>query len=102
MRSDNAQGPKSQGNTGACNPGDTLSNSDGTQVTLQWRADTLHALCADPTISDWLKGAIVDLARRDPLDALHDIERLLTLMQDRHAACLRVGYAAEPQDSESR
>ena len=78
-------------------PGDIIANSDGTQVPLWWSPDTLEALFEDPAISDWLKQAVRALARRDPLDALHDIDLLQDLMQDRHEACLCAKPAPGPQ-----
>ena len=108
---------KSHGDTRTFKPGDIISNSRGTQVTIQWSRHTLEALFANPAISDWIKGALPlpdrrmgathaaergDLARRDPLDALHDVDLLQALMQDRLEACLRAASAGEPQDGCSR
>ncbi len=93
---------KRHGDSTAFKPGDILSTTTGLQVTIQWHMDTLHALFADPAVSDWLKRALRDLAQRDPLNALHDIELLQALMQDRLEACLRAASAGEPQDGCSR
>lgn len=45
-------------------------------------------LLNDPTASSWLKFAIADLERRDPLDALRDAEILVELQQARFAQIL--------------
>jgi len=97
----------------AFRPGDTLSTTAGLQVTVQSHMDTLAALFADPAVSGWFKQAIPlpdrrmgathaaergDLARRDPLDALHDVELLQALVQDRLEACLYAKAAPEPQE----
>lgn len=65
-----------------------------TSVALCWGPDTLARLNSDPTVSFWLKRAVTDLARRDPLDALHDCEVLTALMQDRFEETCRAAEAA--------
>ena len=62
-------------------------------VTLRWCDDTLARMGTDPTLSDWLRQALRDLARRDPLDALYDCERLTALMRDRADQTLRKARA---------
>ena len=58
-------------------------------VTLWWCDDTLTRMGTDPTLSDWLRQALRDLGRHDPLDALYDCERLTALMRDRADQTLR-------------
>jgi hypothetical protein len=41
------------------------------------------AIMADPAASYWLKTAIDQLARRDPLDAERDVDELYALMMKR-------------------
>ena len=93
---------KSHGDRSAFKPGDIISNSDGTQVPLRWSPGTLTALFEDFAVSYWLKQAVRDLTRRDPLDALRDVELLQALMLDRLEACLRAEAAPQPQDGCSR
>ena len=56
---------------------------------LRWCDDTLARMGTDSTLSDWLRQALRDLARRDPLDALYDCEMLTALMRDRADQTLR-------------
>ena len=52
-----------------------------------------RALLGDPSVRDWVKRAITELERRDPVDAAHDIDMLVT------ALLLRVeGLSAEPME----
>jgi hypothetical protein len=46
------------------------------------------AIIADPAASFWLKGAIAQLDRRDPCDALCDVGCLLGLAQQRLNGCI--------------
>ena len=39
----------------------------------------LHQLVGNPCTSDWLKGALIKLNARDPVDALHDAQLLTAL-----------------------
>ena len=45
---------------------------------------------SDPAASYWLKAAITDSGRRDPVDALADAEALVIILQLRLDALLRV------------
>lgn len=48
-------------------------------------------LILDPSTSFWMKNAINTLERRDPLDAVSDVEVLLSLMQMRADEVLHLG-----------
>ena len=74
--------------TTAFKPGDLLPSTAGPQVAVRWSADSVLTLLEDPSVTDWFKRAVCDLARRDPLDALHDAELLCALMRDRWEAVL--------------
>lgn len=51
-------------------------------------APDLATVLADPATSDWLHYAVLQLAARDPIDALHDVEVLLALASARAEASL--------------
>ncbi|WP_419739474.1 hypothetical protein [Ruegeria sp.] len=53
---------------------------------MDWSPAAILALQSEPSLSYWLKRAIGDLAKRDPLDALHDAELLRALMKARWQA----------------
>ena len=80
---------KAPDRTAAFKPGDIIAPGTGTRVLVRWSADTIQTIRDDPAVSDWLKQAIVDLARRDPLDALNDVELLTALVTDRWEALIR-------------
>ena len=42
-------------------------------------ASQKRLLETDPTVSNWLKEAVLDLERRDPMDAANDAELLSSL-----------------------
>ena len=48
-------------------------------------ATMIDEVLSDPSSSEWVKTALLDLLRRDPIDALNDLDTLLTLMQKRLA-----------------
>ena len=48
-----------------------------------------EALLADPTTPYWLRKVIVETRTMDPVDVLAEVEVLLAICQQRHAAVLR-------------
>ena len=50
---------------------------------IRWTPDAVRALMSDPTLSGWMKDAIVAMAKRDPEEALRDAETLHALMTQR-------------------
>lgn len=65
-----------------------------TNLALHWTRETVERLSNDPALSYWARQALIDLARRDPLDALQDCERLTALMRDRFETALRQASTA--------
>ena len=65
---------------------------------ITWSQDVLIEMNNDPSISYWLKRAIADLAKRDPLDALYDAELLCSLMKTRWDSWCRT--KVEPKGTE--
>ncbi len=45
---------------------------------------SLNEILADPGLSNWLKDAIKTAYERDPVDALHDVRRLLKMLGERY------------------
>ena len=45
---------------------------------------SLNEILADPGLSNWLKDAIKTAYERDPVDALHDVQRLLKMLGERY------------------
>ena len=45
---------------------------------------TLKEILADPGISSWLKDAIKAAYERDPIEAMRDAHRLLTMLGERY------------------
>ena len=51
---------------------------------LNKQSMTLKEILADPSISSWLKDAIITAYEQDPLDALRDARRLLKMLGERY------------------
>ena len=66
--------------------------------TISWSQDVLVAMNSDPSISYWLKRAIADLSKRDPLDALYDAELLCALMKNRWETWTGMNLEAKGED----
>jgi hypothetical protein len=49
----------------------------------------IDALMADPSVSDWLKGALTALLARDAVDAAKDADLLARIMGERVDALLK-------------
>jgi hypothetical protein len=45
---------------------------------------SLNEILADPGLSNWLKDAVKTAYERDPVDALHDVQRLLKMLGERY------------------
>ena len=48
--------------------------------------DLRKAVMTDPSASNWLKRAVVDLWDRDVIDALNDLEALRAVLEAKHQA----------------
>ena len=48
--------------------------------------DLRKAVMTDPSASNWLKRAVVDLWDRDVIDALNDLEALREVLEAKHQA----------------
>jgi hypothetical protein len=60
---------------------------------------SLNEILADPGLSNWLKDAVKTAYERDPVDALHDVQRLLKMLGERYTQIVnrdRVGLRATP------
>jgi hypothetical protein len=64
-------------------------------------ADAYFARQQDPATSYWLARAMVDLARRDPLDAFADVEALYHLAKMRMDEALATAPKPEPTEPET-
>jgi hypothetical protein len=63
---------------------------------------SLNEILADPGLSNWLKDAIKTAYERDPVDALHDVQRLLKMLGERYTQIVnrdRAGLRATPGTS---
>lgn len=58
--------------------------------------DAIRAVLADPAVREWVKVALADALRRDPLDALADVELLGRLLGDRVDALVERPRGAPP------
>ena len=54
---------------------------------------TLKEILADPGISSWLKDAIKTAYERDPLEAMRDAHRLLTMLGERYTQTVNRNFA---------
>jgi hypothetical protein len=59
---------------------------------------SLNEILADPGLSNWLKDAIKTAYERDPVDALHDVRRLLKMLGERYTQIVNRDrpYALDP------
>jgi hypothetical protein len=54
---------------------------------------TLKEILADPGISSWLKDAIKAAYERDPIEAMRDARRLLTMLGERYTQTVNRNFA---------
>ena len=54
---------------------------------------TLKEILADPGISSWLKDAIKTAYERDPIEAMRDARRLLTMLGERYTQIVNGNFA---------
>ena len=57
--------------------------------------DSMHAairsFLADPSVSNWFKGVLVEATRRDPVQAVNEAEMLFSIVKSRCEAITRQG-----------